>query len=217
MISSCNQNAYKVVEMWPEWPSFAMLIFGPHGCGKTHLAHIFAENVCLHSTKTYSVQTIQASNIKTKSVARIHRENKCLIVEDVSSKVDEEALFHLYNLYQNEGGYILFTADEPFSRIPFKLPDLASRLNAVPSIPILSPDDRMLEALVIKLFSDRQVGISAEVLNYIVQNTERSFSYVEKLVEEADRLSLCYKRAVSIPIIKQAIYTLSHNTQQELF
>lgn len=217
MISNCNQNAYKAVELWPNWPSFAMLIFGPHGCGKTHLAHIFAENVCLHSKKTFNVQMIEASNIKISKVARIHQENKCLIVENVSQKANEEALFHLFNLYQNEGGYILFTSDQPFSRIPFKLPDLASRLNTVPGVAILSPDDRMLEALVIKLFSDRQINISSEVLNYILQNSERSFSYIEKLVAEADRLSLCLKRAVSVPIIKQAMYTLTHNTQQELF
>jgi chromosomal replication initiation ATPase DnaA len=98
-----------------------------------------------------------------------------------------------------------------------KLPDLASRLNIVPSIPILRPDDEMLEALIIKLFSDRQINISSEVLNYTLQNMERSFSYAEKLVSEADKISLSLKRAVTVPIIKQAMHELAHNTQQELF
>ena len=217
MVSGCNKNAYKIVEMWPDWSFFAMLIFGPKGCGKTHLAHIFAENVCLRAEKIFSVQILQASDIKTNKVARIHKENKCLIVENVSVKANEEALFHLFNLYQNEGGYILFTSEQPFAHIGFKLPDLVSRLQLVPSVPILRPDDEMLEALIVKLFSDRQINVSEDVLNYIVQNMERSFSYAEKLVAEADKISLCLKRAVSVPIIKQAMHTLAHNTQQELF
>ena len=76
MVSGCNKNAYKIVEMWPDWSFFAMLIFGPKGCGKTHLAHIFAENVCLRAEKIFSVQILQASDIKTNEVARIHKENK---------------------------------------------------------------------------------------------------------------------------------------------
>ena len=217
MVSNCNRNAYKAVEMWPEWPFFSMLIFGPKGCGKTHLAHIFAENVCLKSKKTFGVRILQASDIKTSKVARIHKENPCLIVENVSMKIDEEAFFHLFNVYQNEGGSILFTSEKPFAHLSLRLPDLVSRLKMVPCVPILSPDDDMLEALIIKLFTDRQISVSAEVLNYIIQNMERSFSYAERLVAEADKISLSLKRAVSVPMIKQAMYALSHNTQQELF
>ena len=217
MVSDCNCNAYKTVELWPEWPFFAMLIFGPKGCGKTHLAHIFADNVCTHSKKIFQVKILKAADIKINRVPRIHLENPCLIVEDVSERVNEEALFHLFNVYQNEGGFILFTAERPFTHMAFKLPDLASRLKMVPSIPILRPNDEMLEALIVKLFTDRQISISGEVLNYIVQNMERSFSYAEKLVAEADKISLSLKRAISVPIIKEAIHTLSHNKQQELF
>jgi len=217
MVSDCNSSAYKAVTMWPKWPFFAMLIFGPKGCGKTHLAHIFAHEVCAHSKKIFNVPIFQATDIKTSKVPHIHRENPCLIVENVSHQINEEALFHLFNVYQNEGGYILFTSEEPFSHMALKLPDLASRLNIVPSIPILRPDDEMLEALIIKLFSDRQINISSEVLNYTLQNMERSFSYAEKLVSEADKISLSLKRAVTVPIIKQAMHELAHNTQQELF
>lgn len=217
MISNCNHNAYKAIEMWPNWPFFAMLIFGPKGCGKTHLAHIFTQHVALCADKPIPVQMIQASDIKTNKVSRIHSQNPCVVIENVSHKIDEEALFHLFNIYQNEGGHILFTATDSFSHIPFKLPDLASRLKLVPSVPILQPDDQMLEALIIKLFTDRQIILSQEVLNYILQNMERSFAYAEKLVKQTDDLSLALKRAVTVPLVKQAMQELSHNTQQELF
>ena len=217
MVSGCNVQALKAIEMWPKWPFFALLIFGPSGCGKTHLAHIFADHVRLKAKKVFPVGFVQAREIKTTKVEYIHKNNPCLVVENVSSKINETAMFHLFNLYQNQGGYILMTAQHPFARINFKLPDLKSRLNMVPRVAISEPDDQMLEALIVKLFSDRQISITREVLNYTVQNMERSFSYAQKLVHMADGISLSYKRAVSVPIIKEAMHQLAHNTQQELF
>ena len=217
MISSCNKDALKAVESWPDWPFFALSIYGPKGCGKTHLAHIFADTVALKSNKPVKVGIIKASEIKTSKVARIYTQNPCLVVEDVSFKADEEALFHLYNLYHNQGGALLLTSRVPLARLNFELPDLKSRLKMVPGVAILEPDDAMLEALIVKLFSDRQITISLEVLNYIIQNMERSFSYAFDLVKRTDEISLALKRAVSVPIVKKAMFDLSHNTQQELF
>ena len=217
MVSECNVRALKAVELWPEWPFFALSIYGPKGSGKTHLAHIFEHNVSLKLNKPVNVEIVQASEIKTKKVVSLYNTSPCLVVENVTSKIDEEALFHLYNLYQNEGGYILFTSVLPLSRINFNLPDLKSRLKMVPSIAILEPSDDMLEALIVKLFTDRQIVISSETLNYIIQNMERSFSYALKLVKCCDELSLSMKRAVNVPIVKKAITQISHNTQQELF
>lgn len=217
MVCSCNHAALKAIELWPNWPFFSLLIFGPHGCGKTHLAHIFADHINLHLKKPIPIGFIQARDIKTNKVSYIHSQYPCLIVENVSAQVNEEALFHLFNIYQNEGGFILFTSLFPFARINFKLPDLKSRLNMVPRVPISEPDDEMLEALILKLFSDRGIMVSADVLNYIIQNMERSFSYALKLVDAADSLSLALKRAVTVPLIKEAMHQISHNTQEELF
>ena len=99
----------------------------------------------------------------------------------------------------------------------FKLADLQSRLNIIPAIAIGEPDDEMLAALIVKLFNDRQIMISQETLNYILQNIERSFSFAIKLVEEADFISLAKKRAMSVSIIKEAIEYLTSNMQADLF
>jgi len=217
MVSACNERALKIIEAWPNWPFFALSLYGPKGSGKTHLAHIFAQNISLKQGKPIDVKMVQAVDLKTKKIPTLYKQSPCLVVENVSNSIDEEALFHLYNFYQNEGGYILFTSNLPLARLNFHLPDLKSRLKMVPSVAILEPDDDMLEALIVKLFTDRQIVISAETLNYILQNMERSFAYALKLVERCDELSLSLKRAVSVPIVKKAIAQLSHNVQQELF
>ena len=138
-------------------------------------------------------------------------------MENLNSEINEEAMFHLYNLYRNEGGNILFTSTEAPARLPLKLKDLQSRLNIVPSIEIKAPDDELLSALLIKLFMDRQIVVSPEVISYLLNNMQRSFAYARKIVAETDNISLARKRAVSIPLIKEALASLNDNQQGELF
>lgn len=218
MVANCNADALHIIELWPHWAFFALSLYGPNGCGKTHLAHVFADHVSACCPRPIPVLIIPANAVNNRNVERIHRENPCLVVEDLTPSANNEALFHLFNLYQNEGGYILFTSEVAPARMHFKLPDLQSRLNIVPSVAIGEPDDEMLMALIVKLFNDRQIIISQEVLSYIMQNIERSFSYAQKLVAEIDNISLAYKRAVSIPIVKEAMLSLQQSdTQPTLF
>ena len=217
LVNQCNEKAVAIIDKWPEWSFFAQVLYGPKGCGKSHLAHIFADHVKTLYYKPIAVRIVKADSITVRRAEILHKESPFLVVEDLTPKVDNEALFHLFNLYQNEGGYILFTAELPPARMRFKLADLQSRLNIIPAIAIGEPDDEMLAALIVKLFNDRQIMISQETLNYILQNIERSFSFAIKLVEEADFISLAKKRAMSVSIIKEAIEYLTSNMQADLF
>lgn len=217
MVSKSNIEAIKAVDEWPNWPYFSLCIYGPEGSGKTHISHIFADNVYTKTNAKQKIPLVRARGIKLENIYRFFEESKCLIVENLDDKyINEEALFHLYNLYKNEGGYILFTTTKPPARMNFKLADLQSRLNTIPVIEIKEPDSDLLSALIVKLFADRQVNISPEIVNYITNNTIRSFSYIKKLVIEADNTSISRKRAISIPIIKEAINTLNNNDQCSL-
>jgi chromosomal replication initiation ATPase DnaA len=140
-----------------------------------------------------------------------------LVIENMSFDINEEALFHLYNAYNTPDRSILFTSEQPLSKLSLKLPDLRSRLNTVPTAEILTPDDEMLTALIAKQFNDRQIVISQEILNYILKHAERSFDFITRLIEEIDELSWIYGRAVSIPIVKDALNNLQKNQQLDLF
>ena len=215
--SPANTEAFNTVESWPEWSFFAVNLYGPQRSGKTHLTHIFSDKVCNLIKSPYPIPRIEASMVDIKIPPLLFEKNKQLIVENLNEEIDQEAMFHLYNLYRNEGGNILFTSIVPPARMKFSLPDLQSRLNIVPSYEIKEPDDELLSALIIKLFMDRQITIPLEVINYILANMERSFAYTHKLVAEIDNISLTYKRAVTIPIVKEAILFLNTNNQTELF
>lgn len=217
MVSKSNIEAISIVDSWPNWSFFAACIYGPEGCGKTHIAHIFADNVYAKSDKfTNKIPFIKASNISLDTPHKLFEMHRCLVVEDLDENVDMEAMFHLYNLYKNENGYILFTSKKAPAHLNFSLKDLSSRLNAIPSIEIKEPDDELLSILILKLFSDRQINISPDVIKYMINNAPRSFSYIKKLVEESDLISFSKKRAISIPIIKEAMNYLKNDKQINL-
>ena len=217
MPAACNFEAYRLIDSWPVWTYFAACIYGPEGCGKTHLANIFSEKVSIIEHYPYKIPYIKAQELTLEMPRQLLSKHFCLIVEDLNSNINQEALFNLYNIYRDEGGCILFTSNEAPARINFSLPDLRSRMNIVPSIEIKEPDDDLLSALLVKLFMDRQITITPDLIKYILANMQRSFSYARKLVAETDRVSLANKRAVSLQIIKEAMSNLADKRQGELF
>ena len=217
IVAKCNVEAVSMLDSWPNWPFFAVCLYGPEGCGKTHLANVYANHVSLTSNYPYKIPFVNAKDIHMSILHKLFEQHNCLIVENLEELTDFEAMFHLYNLYKNEGGNILFTSKNAPARLNIPLPDLRSRLNAVPAIEIKEPDDELLSALIIKLFSDRQLSVSLDLMNFILSNMERSFSYAPKLVAEIDAVSLAKKRAISIPIVKEAIENIKIIYQGELF
>lgn len=217
IVSACNREAFTLLDQWPNWPFFALCLHGPEGCGKTHLGHIFSDKVSVLTHYPYPIPRLEASRLTLEMPPLLFTKHPCLIIENLNEQINEEAMFHIYNLYRNEGGNILFTARQAPARMHFKLPDLQSRLNIMPAAAISEPDDELLAALIIKLFMDRQLVVSREIVNYIVVNMQRSFAYAHKLVAEIDNISLAYKRAISIAIVKEAIAELNSNNQGELF
>ncbi len=217
LVARCNAEAVALIDSWPNWPYFGICIYGPEGCGKTHLANVFATNVARLTEHPYKVPSIRAEQISLPLIRKNFEEHKCLIIENLENLSDQESLFHIYNLFRDEGGNILFTANTAPARLPITLPDLRSRLNILPAIEIKTPDNDLLSALLIKLFDDRQITPSPEVINYMLNNMQRSFSYARRLVEEIDNISLERKHAITISIVKEAISVLDTPAQGFLF
>lgn len=219
MVSKCNENAFKLVDSWPQWFGSGLFIYGPKGCGKSHLAHLFADKVRALATKPVSVKIIDAAAVNMRNVKRLAEENIAIVVENVLPRNNSEALFHLFNLFNVSGKYMLWTAETAPNKMNFGLKDLQTRLNMLPRAAISEPDDFMLQMLIVKLFNDRQLIVSPEIVNYIINNAPRSFEYIEKVVDETDKISLAYKSAVNYTIIRQAMESimLRDNREPDLF
>ena len=219
MVSKCNEEAFKLVDSWPNWFGSGLFIYGPKGCGKSHLSHLFADKVRTFGTKPVSVKIIDASAVNMRNARRLAEENVAIVVENVAPRNNSEALFHLFNLFNVSGKYMLWTAETSPNKMNFGLKDLQTRLNMLPRAAISEPDDFMLQMLIVKLFNDRQIIISPEIVNYIINNAPRSFEYVEAIVDETDKISLAYKSAVNYIIVRLAIENVAfkNNREPDLF
>lgn len=195
LVAPCNAEAHGWLERWPDWPGPASVIFGPAECGKTHLAHLFAA--------VSGAVTIAGADLAVADPPRLLDQARAVVVEDCDrGTLDEAALFHLINLTKETGGFLLLTGREAPSRWGVSLPDLRSRLNAMPALAIGAPDDAVLAAVLVKLFSDRQVRIGEEVVAYLLGRMERSFAAAANLVERLDHAALAGHRAVTVPLAR---------------
>ena len=193
----CNENALLWIERWPDWPATGLALYGPPGCGKTHLAEIWRQRS--------AATVVAAGALNGSDVADIISNSAAMVVENIQAGVPERTLLHLYNLIGERGGHILFTALEPPARIGFRLPDLLSRLRAMPAISIADPDDMVLAAVMQKMFYDRQLPVSDDIVRFLLARMERSYSTARSLAAEIDRLALAEKRQVTIPLARRAL------------
>ncbi len=214
LVANCNSEAVNLIDQWPDWPYFALCLYGAAGCGKTHLAHLFADRASRQNRVPSPIPFVYAAQLNLETVREHFLPTRCLIIEDLEGLQNQEALFHIYNMYRDEGGTLLLTAREAPARLKFALPDLQSRLNTIPTIEILTPDDELLSALIVKLFADRQIMPAPEVVSYMLGNMQRSFDYARRLVAEIDSISLARKRAVTIPLVKEALLALGAESRQ---
>lgn len=189
VVSPCNSMAVLWIDRYPKWGSHALLVYGPKGCGKTHLSHMFADT------------HLDASDLPENDWP----ESKKLVVENLDQLTNERALFHLFNWTKEKNIGLLMTSNS----IPqFKLPDLASRIMMCPKVPILPPDDELIYAVLSKAFADRSITVDASVLEYATRYTERTFEAVQALIDMADTLALSQNRRITIPIVKQVLADL---------
>lgn len=177
-----NATALGLIESWPEWPARTMLLVGPEGSGKSHLAAVWAEQAGARSTAAHalSAATVPAA-LATGA----------LVVEDLkASDFDERALFHLLNLAREEQAYLLITARTPPSSIEVELRDLRSRLRALPVVSLAEPDDLLFRALIVKFCADRQLAVDESVVGYLATRIERSYAAARHAVDQLDREAL---------------------------
>ena len=200
-VSDSNRAAIAWLDKWPDWPAPALIIFGPPACGKTHLLQVWK--------KEAGAKEISLRHLTPESVDRIVGAAKEVMIDDVlpalGRREQEEALFHLYNLLRERGGHLLLTAEQPVREWPFSLADLKSRLMAAPAVEVSSPDDALMAVVLTKLFSDRQIFVSQEVVQFILPRIERSFLAMRQLTDKIDRKALSEKRAVTIPLVREIL------------
>ena len=195
-VSESNFEAYKLIESWPKWSSRFINIFGPSGCGKTHLANIFRKKI--------SSFLINASDLNNNSLSDI-KVKECLIVDGYKKNVDEKLFYSVLNQSYLSNQYIIINSLQPIQSLRVNLNDLKSRFSSFVNIGIDLPTDELIKVIISKNFSDKQVKIESNLLEYIIKNIDRSYEAIFDLIDKLDDSSLSAGKSININLIKKAL------------
>jgi len=197
LVSDCNLAAVRLIDAWPNWQDHVQLLIGPQASGKTHLARVWQ---ALSGAEGLEPEHLAMDFVDSMSAGTP------LVVEDADRVAyDEKTLFHLLNLAREKRLFVLLTARTVPSRWPFSLPDLLSRLNAVPAVEIGPPDEALIRTVMLKHFADRQLDIDPKVLTYLALHVDRSLAAAEAAVAAVDRAALAAGRKISRQLVIETL------------
>ncbi|MGE5260148.1 MAG: hypothetical protein ACM3MH_04630 [Actinomycetota bacterium] len=197
LVSDCNLAAVELIDSWPGWQAGVQLLIGPPASGKTHLARVFQALSGAHALEPSALDIGLIETIGGGAP---------LIAEDADrGTYDEQALFHLLNLAREKSLYVLITARSAPRNWGIALPDLISRLQAVPAVEIGAPDEALLKTVLLKQFADRQLKVEPKVLEFLALNIDRSLAAAAAAVEAVDRLALATGRKINRQLVTEVL------------
>lgn len=199
--SGSNRLAIDLIDGWPNWPSHVVVLAGPVGSGKTHIASVWAAAA--------DALVFEAADLASHPLAARDRN---LVIENAGpGTLDEEALFHTFNQARSAGHHLLITSRSFPSAWNITLPDLASRLRLAHLVELQEPDDGLLSAIIVKLFADRQLEVSPRTVDYLVTRMERSMEVANCIVAWLDHEALARRTKVNRALAAEAIAHFEHS------
>ena len=195
-VSNSNEHSFSLLNSWPKWDKNFINLIGEKFSGKSHLINIFLE-------KHRGIK-INAEDINNDFLQQIKiYEN--IIVEDLTEKINENLLFTLINIIDQDNKYLIITSIKPIVEIKFKLDDLKSRTKNFLLAKIENPDDELMFALILKNLSDRQIVIDKKLIDFIIKRVERSYGKIFEFIYKIDKISLKKKKPIDFKIINEAL------------
>ena len=195
-VSKSNEHILNLLNSWPNWEKNFLNISGEKFSGKSHLIDIF-----LKKFKGIKLDAAILNNEALKKI-KIHQN---IVLENLTSKVDENLIFTLLNIIDQDNKYILITTIEPIVYLKFDLVDLNSRFKNFLLMNIEKPDDELIFALILKNLSDRQIFLEKKLVNYIIKRIDRSYGKIFDFIYKIDEISLKKKKSIDLKIVKEVL------------
>ena len=195
-ISKSNQSIINLLDSWPKWEKNFLNISGEKFSGKTHIVNIFLNK--------FKGIKLESNKIKNKDLKEI-KIYQNIVLENLDENIDENLIFTLFNIIDQDNKYLIVTSSKPIVEINFQLKDLKSRSTNFLLQNIEKPDDDLIYALILKNLSDRQISLDKKLINFLVKRIDRSYSKIFDLIYKIDEISLKKKKSIDLKIIKEVL------------
>jgi len=195
-VGKSNYYAFELINKWPKWEKNFLNISGERYSGKSHLTKIFL--------KKFNGLSVETNLLNDENLKKIKLYQN-IVLEDLDLNVDENLIYTLFNLIDQDNKFLVITSTIPIAEINFQLDDLRSRTKNCLLAKIENPDDDLMFALILKNLSDRQIILDKKLINFIIKRTERSYGKIFEFIYKIDRISLKKKKSIDFKIINEAL------------
>ena len=195
-VGKSNFYAFELINKWPKWEKNFLNISGKRFSGKTHLANMF-----LRKFNGIRIDSKILNNEKLKTI----KSHQNIVLEDLSLDIDENIIYTLFNLIDQDNKFLVITSSNPITEIDFKLKDLRSRTKNCLIAKIENPDDELMFALILKNLSDRQITLDKKLIDFIIKRVDRSYGKIFEFIYKIDKISLKKKKSIDFKTINEAL------------
>ena len=195
-VGKSNFYSFELINKWPEWEKNFLNISGERFSGKTHLTNIFL--------KKFSGIRIESNSLNNEKLREI-KPYQNIVLEDLNLNIDENLIYTLFNIIDQDNKFLIITSSEPISEIHFKLEDLRSRTKNCLLAKIENPDDEFMFAIILKNLSDRQIILDKKLIDFIIKRVDRSYGKIFEFIYKIDKISLKKKKSIDFKIINEAL------------
>ena len=195
-VGKSNYYTFEIINKWPKWEKNILNISGEKFSGKTHLVNIF-----LKKFNGIKIESNLLNNEDLKTIKLF----QCIVIEDLTLEIDENLIYTLFNIIDQDNKFLIVTSNKPIVEIDFKLQDLRSRTKNCLLAKIENPDDELMFAIILKNLSDRQITLDKKLIDYIIKRIDRSYSKIFEFIYKIDEISLKKKKSIDFKIINEAL------------
>ena len=189
-----NSNVLNFLDKFPNWETKLINIVGEKKSGKSFFLQLFR--------KKNQFNYISNKEDFEKKYDELFLVDK-LILDGF--QINEDKFFSLINHFILHKKYLIISSREPLTMLDIKLLDLKSRLKEFLLIEIQNPSDNLIYSLILKYFSDNQIVIKKDLVEYIVKKIDRSYSSIEKFLIKLNDQSIIKKKKIDYKLINEVL------------
>ena len=189
-----NSNVLNFLDKFPNWETKLINIVGEKKSGKSFILQLFR--------KKNQFNYINNKEDFEKKYDELFLVDK-LILDGF--QINEDKFFSLINHFILHKKYLIISSREPLTMLKIKLLDLKSRLKEFLLIEIQNPSDDLIYSLILKYFSDNQIIIKKDLVEYIVKKIDRSYSSIEKFLIKLNDQSIIKKKKIDYKLINEVL------------